>query len=325
MKLIRTALVFASCSFLASADLLGARFSLAKPDARLEAAAQASDEELSPEQELAAVQKSLFADRPYKINYGGISEVFVLKILPTAVRAPDVPDWWSDKQGYDIARLFALALAKYPVFKIVPPETWDERAVRLEAERSGALAALAAPVATQVKRTSARGSSAVLGNKELSAGLNVLDYGFQYMPVKRRGIGFGFVALNSKECSTETYFKSQVFLGRPHAELKPMANPVLDATGLEDEQSLVIDRLIVDKTGGASLNLNFIVGGAGGGNFAPPDKPLKQIIYQSVVDAAEAAFCLATNQQQCLEYYKNRPQSSLTKLNAKQKKKVGSC
>jgi hypothetical protein len=95
--------------------------------------------------------------------------------------------------------------------------------------------------------------------------------------------------------------------------------------GDDADHGLAFDRLIVDKTGGASLNLNFLVGGAGGGNFTPPDKPLKKIIYQSVVDGAEAAFCLLTDQKECLAYYKSRGLQSPTVLTAKQKKKVGGC
>ena len=51
---------------------------------------------------------------------------------------------------------------------------------------------------------------------------------------------------------------------------------------------------------------------------------MKKIIYESIVDGAEAAFCLAVNNKQCLDYYSKRPSLQPAKLTDKEKKKVGS-
>ena len=52
---------------------------------------------------------------------------------------------------------------------------------------------------------------------------------------------------------------------------------------------------------------------------------MKKIIYESIVDGAEAAFCLAVNNKQCLDYYAKLPSLKPAKLTDKEKKKVGSC
>jgi len=317
-------LLAATCFTPFSAEFLLPASLMAKPADRVGAEEQLP---LTPEEELASARKDVLASRPYKINYELVREVFVLNVRPSSVVSQEPPDWWSEKQGYDLARLYAIALGKYPAFKVVPPPTWDEKSLLDEARSRGAADdSEASSVLRQngslVKRPS------VLGNREFDIQLNVADYSFQHLPVKRRGVGFGFVALNAKECSTETYFKSEILLDERRGgtgltqATRNVANSDLAAT--EDEK-LVLDRLIIDKTGGASLNLNFLVGGAGGGNFTPPDKPLKKVIYQSVVDGAEAAFCLLTGQKDCIAYYKARALQAPSVLTVKQKKKVGGC
>ena len=282
-----------------------------------------SDLELSPEQELKLVRESLLADRPYEKDYNSISEIITLKILPSSL-APSapVPDWWSEKQSYDLARLYALALSHYPIFRVSPPEDWNQKVLAQEG---------LAPPTTDSSRSSvssvslARLNRIDLGPRQLETSFNIDYYGFQYLPVKRRGIGLGFFAITNKECATETFMRSSVVLNRFSSQRQLIsAEPVLDLVGDNGEQ-FFFSRMIVNKSGGTSLNVNFLVGGAGGGNFQPPEKPVKKIIYESIVDGAEAAFCLAVNNKQCLDYYSKLPSLKPTKLTDKEKKKVGSC
>ena len=268
-------------------------------------------QELTPEDEISLSRKDILIDRPYELSYSNLQGILVFNVLLSEQSSPVIPDWWSEKQAVDIARIFALALSRYPGVKVLPPETWDERTAR--AEHSPALLDQKIdplPAKNETPYNSIL-HSASLPNNTINTQMNVLDYGFQYMPVKRRGIGLGFIALNTKECSTETYLKTDVLISLP--------------SDISNNQSVGFSRMIKSRTGGASLNLNFLAGGAGGGNFKPPAKPLKRIIYDSAVDAAEAAFCLASNQESCIKYYKFRPNLQPTKLTDKQRRKVESC
>lgn len=282
---------------------------------------------LTPEEELALARKDVLEDRPYKIDYSLVNEILVLRVLPSTVSSDVLPDWWSEKQGYDLAKLFAVALGRYSVFKVVPPVTWDEKSLLEEARLRGAAEGSGTNVAS-IPNLKNIGSSSLLGNREYDVSINVAGYSFQHLPVKRRGIGLGFIALNSKECSTETYFKSEVVLNE-RGNLRGNGNAsqglAIADFGSSGDEKLTLDRLIVDKTGGASLNLNFLVGGAGGGSFTPPDKPLKKVVYQSAVDGAEAVFCLLTGQKDCVDYYRARALTRPSVLTAKQQKKVGGC
>ena len=279
----------------------------------------------SLEQELTAARKVVLTNRPYKSNFSKIQEVVSLEVLPSSL-LPDspVPDWWSEKQRYDLARLYSIALSYYPIFKVVPPDTWDQRVLSREG-LSAQDGEITNAVSSSMHRLSKE--AAGLGNLRKQTSFGVDLYSFQHMPVKRKGIGLGFIAITSKECSTETFLRSSVQLSG--VLLEPRANASLVSGNgdnlISEDQALVLNRMVVDKTGGTSLNLNFLVGGAGGGNFDPPAKPLKQILLESVVDAAEAASCMATSDQACLDYYRSRPRLQPTKLTPKQKKKVGSC
>jgi len=282
--------------------------------------------DLTIEEQVDLVRKRLLAGRPYKSDFSGASEVVSLEVLPSTLSSSATPpDWWSEKQSYDLARLYALALGYYPIFDVVPPETWDKKVLASQN--------LPAPSHGSNDSTSETGTRKPLAASRLGVErakrqtrFDVDLYNFQHMPVKRRGIGLGFIAITSKECSTETYLRSLVSLSPIE---KPQSFNSAVGSGFEgldnDSTSIPLNRIVVDKTGGTSLNLNFLVGGAGGGNFDPPAKPLKEILLESVVDAAELTSCLATDNQKCIDYYRSLPRILPTKLNKKQKKKVGSC
>ena len=284
------------------------------------AVAQTSQSDQAIRQELKQARTEVLAKRPYKLDPSTIKEVINVAVAPSQQLGSTPPDWWSEKQAYDIASLLSIALSNYPSFRVITPQTWEEHLVDQNTSLS------AAPMSSQPT-----GKNNFLDSRTITAQINILDYAFQYMPVKRRGIGLGFIALTSKECSSETFLKSEASIQDTKAT-SSQPDPTAIASGLPtgaesllESQSVLMNRRIINTTGGASLNFNFLVGGAGGGNFNPPDKPLKQMIYESVADAAEAIYCLATDQKACIAYYRTRAQPLPTKLTNKQRKKVQSC
>lgn len=285
--------------------------------------------DLSTEEQVQFVRKRLLSNRPYRVDFSGVSEVVDLVVLPSSLSSAAVaPDWWSEKQGYDLGRLYAIALGYYPIFKVVPPESWDKRVLAREGLDSSSTVSDASNnvLSSGDSKKSPQGTLSGQDSIVRETSFNIDLYNFQHMPVKRRGIGLGFIAITSKQCSTETYLRSLVNLSAPMASVSSRASSSLGFESLsQGDQSIPLSRIVVDKTGGTSLNLNFLVGGAGGGNFDPPAKPLKEILLESVVDAAELTSCMAANNQPCIEYYRTLPKILPTKLTKKQKKKVGSC
>jgi len=289
------------------------------------ATAQQGPSEETIQQDLKLARKEVLAKRPYKLDPSRISEVINVNVIPSQQRAVNVPDWWSEKQAYDIATLLSLALSNYSSFRVATPKTWEDHIVDMNTSSQAGEPTgqpTGQPSGQPIKRKN------FLNSRTINAQVDILDYVFQYMPVKRRGIGLGFIALTSKECSSETFLQSSASIRDVQSGEPALQTASGTSTNLESllgSQSLPLSRRIVNTTGGASLNFNFLVGGAGGGNFNPPDKPLKQIIYETVADAAEAMYCLATDQTACIDYYRTRPQPLPTKLTTKQRKKVQSC
>jgi len=285
--------------------------------------------DLSTEEQVQFVRKRLLSSRPYKVDFSGATEVVDLVVLPSTLSSAGVaPDWWSEKQGYDLGRLYAIALGYYPIFRVVPPESWDKKVLAREGLDSRPTVSDDSTNASLNGDAISTSQGALYGQDSTirKTSFDIDLYNFQHMPVRRRGIGLGFIAITSKQCSTETYLRSLVNLSAPIASTSSRSSSSLGFESLsQGDQSIPLSRIVVDKTGGTSLNLNFLVGGAGGGNFDPPAKPLKEILLESVVDAAELASCMAANNQPCVEYYRSLPKILPTKLTRKQKKKVGSC
>jgi len=51
--------------------------------------------------------------------------------------------------------------------------------------------------------------------------------------------------------------------------------------------------------------ISFFVG-AGGGKFKASEKPLKEVVYNSITDSAEGLYCALTNNGECSKYYQER-------------------
>lgn len=265
------------------------------------------------EKELSESRNTVLKDRPYRLDPYAIKQVTIVRVKPSTQRSETVPEWWSDKQAYDLAELLSLALSRYAGIKAKPSQSWEQNLLDQEKSLSN-------------KQTPAKAAetSNPLGNPIIDTQMDILSYNFQHMPIKRRGIGLGFVAMTVKHCSTETHLKTAVSIERPlanKAQKESTSPTAINDVGMQ----LPITRLINSSTGGASLNFNFLVGGAGGGNFVPPDKPLKKIILEGTVDAAEAIYCLITDQKDCLKYYEQRPHPNPSRLSEKDKRRVQSC
>jgi len=275
-------------------------------------------------EELSAVRKYVLADRPYKPNPSGIKQVIYLEVQPTmSTSSSENPDWWSEKQSFDIANLYAIALSAYPGIKVLPPQTWENKLLSQESPTNNnlQLSVINAPATPRARSVSTQLDSQQI----LRSRFDIVNYSFQHLPVKRRGLGLGFIAITGKICSTETYLRSAVRLFNASPSIYTLMPREQEESSLVQEKILFFDRLIVDKTGGASVNLNFLLGGAGGGNFKEPAKPVKRIILESVVDASEALYCVFTDNQNCLKYYNSRTRLAPVKLTDKQKRKVEAC
>ena len=277
------------------------------------AASSEAPDRTTVENELSRSRAEVLKDRPYRLDPHAIKQVTIVRVKPSAQHAEIPPEWWSDRQAYDLAELLALALSRYAGVKPEASQNWEEHLLSQEDS-------IQASLAPGAKRNQLN----PLGNPIIEAQMDVLAYNFQHMPVKRRGLGLGVVALTVKHCSTETYLKTSVSIDQPMAT-SLHTSTAAEAMANTIATKLPITQLIKNSTGGASLNLNFLVGGAGGGNFTPPDKPLKKILFDGTVDSAEAIYCLITNQKDCLDYYQQRPHPSPTKLSDRDKRKVASC
>ena len=61
--------------------------------------------------------------------------------------------------------------------------------------------------------------------------------------------------------------------------------------------------------------------GAGGGKFKAPEKPVKEVIYNSIVDSAEGLFCSIIDNKNCVKFYQEKEYEFPTvEKNVKRKK-----
>ena len=93
---------------------------------------EAKQKNLSIEEELAKTKEEVLVKRPYKLDPKNIKKIIVILVKPSTLICQIAPDWWSEKQAYDITKLYGLALAKYPGIKVQLTETWEDKIVREE-------------------------------------------------------------------------------------------------------------------------------------------------------------------------------------------------
>ena len=245
------------------------------------------------EEDLAQSRKDVLSSREYSLNQETPSEDINVLITPYKLNAEEVPDWWSEKQAYDMSFVLMKALNNYPGLNVSLEKTWDERILEMEN----------LPINKKKSDTN---------NKKIIITPFVEDFKFQVLNPKTRGIGLVFISLNSKTCINETFLSTRYRIDIP-----------FDSMRLIDD--IKSKELLVKKKKGSSLNANLLILGAGGGKFKAPEKPVKEVIYNSIVDSAEGLFCSLTYNKNCITYYQEREYEFPTVEKKRKKKKDKSC
>jgi hypothetical protein len=248
---------------------------------------------------LQEARKKILADRPYKANRFERAPEVKLSIAPVTLKTESIPDWWSEKQGYDISKVLENAMSYYPGISLIPGKTWEEMSVQQE-------------LGAASSETPSKKQSHLLGKKK-DENIRLLkpeitNYQFQVFKPKKRGVGLIFIAITSKSCKTESFISFRNDFIHTTESSKKQGLSSTEILG----QVFDVSRLLNSESGGTSLNLNAIVAGAGGGDFKPPERVTKELLYEAVVDIAEGTYCVLTNNKDCISYYNSRKQDKPT-------------
>ena len=240
------------------------------------------------EEDLEKSRSDVLSSRQYSLDKDLTSEEINVVIRPYKLSAEQSPDWWSEKQAYDMSFLLVEALNNYPGINASLEKTWEERIL----EKENLLI---------YKK-----------NYDIKKGIFITpfveDFKFQVLTPKKRGIGLVVISLSSKTCINETFLSTRYEF-----------DSYIDIGDIESKQ------LLVKKKSGSSLNANLFFVGAGGGKFKAPEKPVKEVVYNSIVDSAEGLYCALTNNGDCMKYYKDREYQFPNVEKKRKKKKDKSC
>ena len=241
------------------------------------------------EEDLEKSRNNVLSSREYSLDKDLTSEEIDVVIRPYKLTAEQSPDWWSEKQAYDMSFLLVKALNNYPGINASLEKTWEERILEKE--------------------------NLLINKKESYINENrviitpfVEDFKFQVLTPKKRGIGLVVISLSSKTCINETFLSTRYEF-----------DSYIDIGDIESKQ------LLVKKKSGSSLNANLFFVGAGGGKFKAPEKPVKEVVYNSITDSAEGLYCALTNNGECIKYYQEREYQFPTVEKKRKKKKDKSC
>ena len=242
------------------------------------------------EQDLEQSRNDILSSREYSLEKDLTSEEIDVVIRPYKLTAEQSPDWWSEKQAYDMSFLLVKALNNYPGINASLEKTWEERILEKE--------------------------NLLINKKESYINENrviitpfVEDFKFQVLTPKKRGIGLVVISISSKTCINETFLSTRYEF-----------DSNIDIDDIESKQ------LLVKKKSGSSLNANLLFVGAGGGKFKAPEKPVKEVVYNSITDSAEGLYCALTNNGECIKFYQEREyQFPTVEKKRKKKKKDKSC
>ena len=241
------------------------------------------------EEDLEKSRSDVLFSRQYSLDKDLTSEEINVVIRPYKLSAEQSPDWWSEKQAYDMSFLLVKALNNYPGINASLEKTWEERIL----EKENLLI---------YKK-----------NYDIKKGIFITpfveDFKFQVLTPKKRGIGLVVISLSSKTCINETFLSTRYEF-----------DSYIDIGDIESKQ------LLVKKKSGSSLNANLFFVGAGGGKFKAPEKPVKEVVYNSITDSAEGLYCALINNGECTKYYQEREyQFPTVEKKRKKKKKDKSC
>ena len=245
------------------------------------------------EEDLEKSRNDVLSSRKYSLEKDFPSEEVDVLIKPYQLDSEQTPDWWSEKQAYDMSFLLVKALNYYPGLNVSLKKTWEERIL----EKENLLIN---------KKESEINDKAIIINPFLE------DFKFQVLNPKKRGIGLVVISLSSKTCINETFLSTRYTFDLPS----------YSNIFIEDIES---KQLLVKKKSGSSLNANLFFVSAGGGKFKAPEKPVKEVVYNSIVDSAEGLYCALTNKEDCIKYYQDREYQFPTVEKKRKKKKDKSC
>ena len=242
------------------------------------------------EQDLEQSRNDILSSREYSLEKDLTSEEINVVIRPYKLTADQSPEWWSEKQAYDMSFLLVKALNNYPGINASLEKTWEERILEKE------------------NLLNNKKESDINENRVIITPF-VEDFKFQVLTPKKRGIGLVVISISSKTCINETFLSTRYEF-----------DSNIDIDDIESKQ------LLVKKKSGSSLNANLFIVGAGGGKFKAPEKPVKEIVYNSITDSAEGLYCALTNNGKCIKYYQEREyQFPTVEKKRKKKKKDKSC
>ena len=242
------------------------------------------------EQDLEQSRNDILSSREYSLEKDLTSEEINVVIRPYKLTADQSPEWWSEKQAYDMSFLLVKALNNYPGINASLEKTWEERILEKE------------------NLLNNKKESDINENRVIITPF-VEDFKFQVLTPKKRGIGLVVISISSKTCINETFLSTRYEF-----------DSNIDIDDIESKQ------LLVKKKSGSSLNANLFIVGAGGGKFKAPEKPVKEIVYNSITDSAEGLYCALTNNGECIKYYQEREyQFPTVEKKRKKKKKDKSC
>ncbi len=241
------------------------------------------------EEDLKQSRNDILSSREYSLEKDLTSEEINVVIRPYKLTAEQSPDWWSEKQAYDMSFLLVKALNNYPGINASLEKTWEERILEKE------------------NLLNNKKESYINENRVIITPF-VEDFKFQVLTPKKRGIGLVVISINSKTCINETFLSTRYEF-----------DSNIDIDDIESKQ------LLVKKKSGSSLNANLLFVGAGGGKFKAPEKPIKKVVYNSITDSAEGLYCALTNNGDCVKYYQEREYQFPTVEKKRNKKKDKSC
>lgn len=268
--------------------------------------------------ELVRIQREILPGRPYEINkYKSITGKNII-LKPFQLIAGEIPDWWSEKQKYDLSSLLYQALILYPGLSIEKPLSWEQFLLQNELDQQN--------LENAEEITDKEFIPGILRDLTRSVDSQITvqgfvdDYTYQILKPRKRGIGLGIISLTSKSCKAETYILASFNIsdekptpinpGSLSKNSRDQFKPLSDMETVIKSQSL-----LTSSSGGSSLNINLGLGGFGGGKFQEPEKLTKEAIYTTIVDAAEGIFCSLSENSECNRYYRERifKQPSLNK------------
>ena len=79
------------------------------------------------EEDLEKSRNNVLSSREYSLDKDLTSEEIDVVIRPYKLTAEQSPDWWSEKQAYDMSFLLVKALNNYPGINASLEKTWEER------------------------------------------------------------------------------------------------------------------------------------------------------------------------------------------------------